>query len=428
MLTIFDKNSFLWRATGKIILSLLAIMFFLHLVMFIIFSEHNEHNENDVNRIIMQRQVVNLIETVRRTPLDYRSKVVSAIDVPGVNISLNNYPKQILRLPLLNAWQLSEILQQQMVDQTVIRLSVEMEDGEWLNIEANVLPASWRMRILLLLLEIITAIAVFFAIWSFTRFTIPLKEFIKNIENLGVDLDNKLSLSESGPVLIRETAQAINQMQQRIQELIRHRTFMLAAISHDLRTPITRLKLRAQFLNDTEQYEKIIDDLTEMENMINTTLAFAREDYDNNEKSKIDLDSLLSAICEDFKDTKQDVTYYALGQRCPLQAKALALKRAFTNIVQNALKYAGAAEVFLEIKNNQYIIRIEDQGPGIPADQLEKVFEPFQRLETSRSRETGGVGLGLAVAQTIIQAHNGTIKLKSPDKKGLQVIITLPID
>jgi len=202
---------------------------------------------------------------------------------------------------------------------------------------------------------------------------------------------------------------------------------MLAAISHDLRTPITRMKLRTQLSTDKELYEKNMRDLAEMEEMVTQTLAFARQDPMHEKKVNFDIFSLLATICDEMMDLKRPVEFSARTRRIALHGQPLALKRAFTNLINNAVKYANTVTVRIQQKRKTVIITVEDDGPGIPEKDFEKMFEPFYRGEHSRSRHTGGVGLGLATTRDIIHAHDGHIKLANKPEGGLVVTVTLPI-
>ena len=199
---------------------------------------------------------------------------------------------------------------------------------------------------------------------------------------------------------------------------------MLAAISHDLRTPITRMKLRSQFIEDTTLQTNLISDLDEMETMINETLLFAREDLIGDCKVTVDLVSLLSTITNEMQDMNQPVVFSTELHRAPVIGQTLALKRAFTNLINNGVRYGNRVDIELSGSQGKgYVITMEDDGPGIPDDELEQVFAPFYRLESSRSRNTGGVGLGLAVARDIFHAHNAKITLRNRKPHGLRAVI-----
>ncbi|MBB71182.1 MAG: two-component sensor histidine kinase [Legionellales bacterium] len=300
-----------------------------------------------------------------------------------------------------------------------------LPQNDWLNITATIVPTSFGLQSFLFSLEIIVAVAVIFFLWTINRFTKPLHKFTKAAERLGVDLHSE-PLPIYGPVAVRATATAMNKMQERIQDLIQARTQMLAAISHDLRTPITRLKLRTQYLDEGELQQKIIKDLDEMEAMISETLAFAREDSRSEQRVNLDIVSMLASLCEDFADTGQDVQYIGPQTRVLINGGSVSLRRVFTNVIDNACKYAGSVTVDLHAEGDEVHILFDDNGPGIANAQLDKVFMPFYRGEHSRSRETGGTGLGLATARDIIRAHGGDIRLSNRPSGGLRVTVVLP--
>jgi signal transduction histidine kinase len=216
-------------------------------------------------------------------------------------------------------------------------------------------------------------------------------------------------------------------MQQRITDLIRERTQMIAAISHDLRTPITRLKLRAQFIDDPTLYNKIIGDLDEMESMVAETLNFASDEHQKEKKVWLDVNALLQSLCSDMQDMGFTVIYHDPVSRLPLFARSICLKRAFTNLIHNGVKYGDRVVVSAHKDDTGLTIIIEDEGPGLSDEQIKQVFKPFYRLESSRSRQTGGIGLGLAVVEDIIRAHHGTVTLtRRTQAKGLCVTVHFP--
>ena len=217
-------------------------------------------------------------------------------------------------------------------------------------------------------------------------------------------------------------------MQKRLRSFIEDRTQMLAAISHDLRTPITRMRLRAEFVEDEEQRDKMLRDLDEMEAMIAATLSFARDDATREERVQIDLADLLQSLCDQAADGGGLTADYTGPRRLAMFGAPMALKRAFSNLIDNALKYGHAAHVALDAGEGEVVIAIADDGPGIPDNQLDKVFAAFYRVESSRSRETGGVGLGLAVVRSILRGHGGDIELANRPEGGLRATVTLPRD
>ena len=200
---------------------------------------------------------------------------------------------------------------------------------------------------------------------------------------------------------------------------------MVAAISHDLRTPITRLKLRAEFIEETVEREKMLRDLDEMEAMIKETLALSREDANPEPRAKVDLAALLADSVEGMEHVALEIDP-ALKASAFLEAQPIALKRALVNLIENAIVYGRRARVRLSERAAEFEIAIEDEGPGIPAAELERVFRPFYRLEASRNRESGGAGLGLAIARSVVRAHGGDITLENRAAGGLRAAVTLP--
>ena len=253
--------------------------------------------------------------------------------------------------------------------------------------------------------------------------TASLARFAAAADRLGGDAAAP-PLPEEGPEEIRRAAQAFNRMQRRIRRFVEERLYAMAAASHDLRTPITRLKLRAEFVEDEEQRTKMLRDLDEMEAILSSTIAFVREEAGDEPRTRLDLAALLAQVCENVRDGGHAVTLAVPGP-LPMEGRAVALRRAFANLIGNAVTYGVSADVRAERRGSQLVVVIDDHGPGIPEAEHEKVFAPFYRLESSRSRATGGTGLGLTVAQTIVRAHGGDIALENRPEGGLRQIVTL---
>lgn len=417
------KNLFLpeW-INGKFLFMTFVVMIFSHLIIFMIYSNRNSSFEFKINRDIIARQIINFIQTIENTPVEEQQKLIKALDLPHFKVSLDEKPKWSEQFVNASLWQILKKISEQSPE---ISLSFMLAPSRWLNIQADIIQTTWGLQSLLLILEFTVIMAILFSLWTMKRFTQPFKTITARAGRLGIDLNTE-PLPIYGPRVAKITAKAMNKMQERIRDLVEARTKMLAAISHDLRTPITRLKLRAQYIDDDSQYHKMIKDLDEMDAMITETLAFAREDNKKEKRVNIDLESLLSTLCDNFADVGHDVVYHSTGQRLPIFGGAVALKRVFSNLITNAIKYAGKAEVSVETNEEEITIYIDDEGPGLPEDQLEQVFQPFFRAESSRSRETGGTGLGLAVARDIIQAHGGRIRLQVRQPKGLRAKVVLP--
>ena len=256
--------------------------------------------------------------------------------------------------------------------------------------------------------------------------TRPLGRLARAATALGGDI-NQPPLAENGPSEVRHAAAAFNAMQARIRSYVEERTEMLAAIAHDLQTPLTRLRLRLEKVADEDLHDKLVADLGAMQGMIREGLDLAMSLDTGGMMQRVDLDSLLSSVCADAVDTGQDVTLN--GQtRVSILAIPSALQRCFANLIDNAVKYGGYARVTVVREGNKALIRVSDGGPGIPEAQMEKVFDPFYRIETSRSRETGGTGLGLTIARNIARKHGGTLVLRNGLGGGLECTVTLPVN
>lgn len=253
----------------------------------------------------------------------------------------------------------------------------------------------------------------------------PIKQLAIAAGRLGQDIDQP-PLPERGPAETRQAALAFNLMQARIRRQIQHRTHMLAAITHDLQTPLTRLRLRLEKVSDTTLREKLVDDLASMQQMVREGLDLARSMDSSEAMQRLDIDSLLDSVCADATDAGQEVTLTGRSH-ASIVAQPNALRRCLTNLLDNAIKYGQSASVSIGVETGKVAIRIRDQGTGVPQDQLEAVFEPFYRLETSRSRETGGTGLGLTIARNIAERHGAVLQLENIPGGGLQVSLLLPL-
>ena len=256
--------------------------------------------------------------------------------------------------------------------------------------------------------------------------TRPLGHLARAATALGGDI-NQPPLPENGPSEVRDAAAAFNVMQSRIRSYVEERTEMLAAIAHDLQTPITRLRLRLEKVADESLRDKLVADLGAMQGMIREGLDLATSLDTGGMMQRVDLDSLLSSVCADAIDAGQDVTLNG-RTRVSILAIPIALQRCLANLIDNAVKYGGYARVTMAREGNKAVIRVSDGGPGIPEAQMEKVFDPFYRIETSRSRETGGTGLGLTIARNIARKHGGMLVLHNALGGGLECTLTLPLN
>jgi signal transduction histidine kinase len=305
-----------------------------------------------------------------------------------------------------------------------VQAQVELSDGTPLTIDMRPrgMPvSSWLPAVLLAQLVLLALFT-----WAGVRLaTRPLAQLADAADSLGPDLQTD-RLPESGPLEVARAARAFNTMQERIAAYMTERTQILAAISHDLQTPITRMRMRADMMDDEVQREKMNRDLREMEALVKDGVAYARTMHGALEAPcRIDPDSMLESLVGDYQDAGKDVVL-AGKAGAPLVTRPHALRRILGNLIDNGLKYAGAVRVAIEPRaSGETAIMVRDFGPGIPEAELEKVFEPFYRLEASRNRDTGGTGLGLAIARQLARAMNGALLLRNHPDGGLEATLVL---
>ncbi len=307
----------------------------------------------------------------------------------------------------------------------LMEASFRFDDGTWVNYEMVMAEAAtlWSPRVVLSALGMVVAVVVF-GMTAARWVGRPLLVFAAAADRLGRDV-NAPPLPESGPREVRRAIAAFNEMQRRIRRFVDDRTQLLAAISHDLRSPVTRLRLRTEILADGVAREKMLGDLGEMEAMIASTLDFARGEAADEKNQTIDLAAMLSVVCDNAVDMGLAVSYDWEGRQVCV-CRPFALKRALVNLIENAARYGGNARVSTAYRNQIIQVIIDDDGPGIPDAEIEKVFNPFYRIEGSRNRRSGGIGLGLTVARTIVRSHGGDIRLSNRVGGGLRVEVSLP--
>jgi signal transduction histidine kinase len=306
-------------------------------------------------------------------------------------------------------------------------IAVRLNNGNWLNARTLLPPVAPSWAVASSTAMAATALAlVLLIVLLVRRATRPLAGLAAAAERAGRG-EAFTPLREEGPSDVRETIAAFNRMQERQQRFIADRTRMLAAISHDLRTPITSLRLRAEFIEDAELRARISATLDEMQAMAEATLGFVREDATEEDFQETDLGALADSVCADFADLGKAARFTPVaGGRVIVNCRPNALRRALRNIVDNALAYGGSADIHIERQPDGIAIVVEDDGPGIAESDLQRVFEPFVRLEESRSRGTGGMGLGMSIARTILRAHGGDIGITNRAEGGLRVALRLP--
>lgn len=307
-------------------------------------------------------------------------------------------------------------------------LAAPLGEGSWLRISMvegqgwssqSTLDVALDYLLRLYLLRIL--VVVLLALLAVRLAIGPLDKLARAAEALGKDIQRP-PLAEEGPLEVRRAARAFNAMQQRLIHNLGERMRFLAAVSHDLRSPITRLRLRTEMLEDDSARQKMRKDLDDMEGMVTATLDFISGSDLDEARQNLDVNALLQSLQADFEEQGAAVSVSGRALQ-PLPGYPLSLQRALLNLLENAVRYAGGAQVQIEDSTQALRIRVLDRGPGIPPEQLERVTEPFYRLEQSRNRSTGGYGLGLSIAQTIAAAHHGRLQLRNREGGGLEATL-----
>ncbi|MHC8308056.1 sensor histidine kinase [Pseudomonas sp. GT1P32] len=305
------------------------------------------------------------------------------------------------------------------------QVHLKLADGSPVTIDVrpSMVPLSpWLPVVLLgqlLLMILCTWLAVRIAIGPLTRLAQAVETLDPNTHPVHLD--------ETGPTEVAHAAMAFNAMQARIAAYLKERMQLLAAISHDLQTPITRMKLRAELMDDCNEKDKLWNDLGEMEHLVREGVAYARSVHGATEESRrTDLDSFLDSLVFDYQDVGKDVQLSGKSDTV-IDTRPHALRRVLVNLTDNALKFAGAAELQVESKpGGSLSVKVMDRGPGIAEEELAHVMEPFYRVENSRNRSTGGTGLGLAIAQQLALALGGSLTLSNREGGGLCAELKLP--
>jgi signal transduction histidine kinase len=311
-------------------------------------------------------------------------------------------------------------------DGVSILTRVRLQDGTWASFDTQLpqhaanLP--WRLLLTLAILLAAVLALSYIAVRWVTR---PLNVLATAADELGRNI-NRPPLPESGPIEVSGAARAFNTMQARLIEYLDERTRLLTAMSHDLKTPITRMRLRTELLENDNLRERFEKDLVEMETMVTQTLEFMRGLTQREPEQPVNIMGLLESLQADNEAMGRTVTIDGRVTH-PFPAEPQLLKRCISNLVDNATVYGQRAEIHVEEDSRGLIIRVRDHGPGITDSELENVFEPFYRLEGSRNRATGGTGLGLSIARSIARAHGGDVRLHNHESGGLEATLILPL-
>ncbi|MBF0180883.1 MAG: HAMP domain-containing protein [Magnetococcales bacterium] len=302
---------------------------------------------------------------------------------------------------------------------------VRLADGSWAEFH-NHLPSeafAWPWHLLWSLIILFVVVVALAALAS-RLVTRPLARLAEAARALGQDV-RRPPLEESGTIEVREVVRAFNAMQARLVHHLQERSRILAAISHDLRTPLTRMRLRVEMMTEGKDRDALLANLTEMEGMTNAALEFIQGMEGMEERRLTDIPSLLEELRESCQELGQEVeATCGVTEPFPLMRKGF--KRCLVNLIDNAVKYGKRARVHATLQNDQLLVTIADDGPGIPEAEMNRMLEPFVRLEDSRNRLTGGSGLGLSIAHNIVRAHRGELTLRNRPEGGLEVTVAIP--
>lgn len=386
----------------------------------------------DTLAAIRARETRYSVDDVPIVPADYVLSDPQAVIVRGHLLDLLDLPPSAVQFKMWeqgenvepgwfhNPWAALEPAEMGM------KFSIRLADGQWLNADNRhiVQPNVWSSASTWTLLASIFMVmaASFYIARHLSR---PLRDLADGADRLGRGESVPALETGRGPDEVRRAAHAFNAMSARIRRFVDDRTRILAAISHDLRTPITNLRLRVELLEEGETKARMLETLDELRATVEATLSFTRDEL-GEEAVCADLSTLVESVCDDFADMGRPVSF-TIADRLPMVCRTDAMRRAVRNLIDNALAYGGAARVSIRSNGTGAEITIADDGPGIPPEDIERVFEPFVRLEASRNRRTGGVGLGLSIARSVLRGHGGDIHLTNRPGGGLDAVIVAPI-
>lgn len=313
------------------------------------------------------------------------------------------------------------------LERRIVVVSAEVAPGRWVTTAAPLPPSAMRVVGWLIFQTLVLyGFVLLTVLWIGNRLARPLAELRQAAEGFNREVEPQ-PIAEQGPNDIRRLIAAFNAMRTRIVGMLDEKDRMLGAIGHDLRTPLASLRVRTELVEDEAERVRMAATIDEMNRTLDDILSLARLGRPSEPEQRVDLPALIDSLVDEFEDLGADVTVEEAG-RLAVPMRPTLVKRALRNLVENALKYGERARLRVRSEPGRAIVEVDDDGPGIPPDQIERMFEPFTRLEESRSRETGGTGLGLALARAIVAAHGGTLELSNRADGGLRATMTLPVE
>ncbi|RYH07169.1 ATP-binding protein [Tropicimonas sp. IMCC6043] len=349
--------------------------------------------------------------------------------LPEVRLELHQADNRSPPMPGMSGQmgQMHRTMQPVPISSVEMKISIALENGAWLNVLTRFHRPPYQIAWTAIATFAISAVLIGATVWvALGQLTGPLRELARSAEEFGRGAEAQM-IDPSGPNELRSLTGAFNKMQERIRRFVDDRTRLLAALSHDLRSPLTALRVRAEMIDEDETRERIIATTEEMQEMVESTLSFARGVSNAEPVETVDLSELVASLVADMDASAGAVTVQPSADTVRVQLRPTSMRRALRNLIENAVRYGGQAELHVWCDGDVARIAVKDRGPGIPEEQVEHVFDPFVRLETSRSRDTGGTGLGLSIARTIVQSHGGDITLRNREGGGLAATVTLPI-
>jgi signal transduction histidine kinase len=397
---------------GNILIGVVGIIFYQYLLLTSLRPPVTPRVLNDIGRFVYQ---------LKTQPQAFWPEIVKRRSSHWLMMSLSKQAKyKNHAMPTLKP-DVNTILAKK------VNVSLPLAPYAWLNISINNHKHKNTLGLFIMLFIIWVSALCVLCYWAVKRLNNPIRTLIESL-----DYAKDQHVWQPIPLVGEKEQKAIfskvNELQEKVNKFLNDRTHMLAAISHDLRTPLTRIKLRLEYLSGSEHQQKLEKDVKEMEMMLNESLDYFRDINTNEKQQHFDLVALLQAICEDAKDLNFNVKFISNLDKLVYLGQLNLLKRAFDNLLNNAIYYGEQALVSLRVEKNTLEVTIEDKGCGLTKEQMQQVFSPFYRVEKSRSREFGGTGLGLTIAKEIIQRHKGTINLSNRIEGGLKVMISLPLE
>ena len=381
---------------------------------------------HQLNRHSFQRGLVHTIHMLNQLPIAYIQKHLKILPQQGID-KLTFVDGPVKQSAIISSKKLADLKLFANRHYHHLRASYQLKNGQWVYLVGGVRRVPYVLAGFVISEIFLLILLVLLCVWVVQRLAIPVTEFERAAKRFGIDLQAP-PIAMQGTSEMQAVIASFNEMQGRIRRLIMDRTQMLAAISHDLRTPITRLQLRIEALKDTPHFAKAEADLLEMERMIASILSFARDYVHTEQMERFDLNALVENICNELTDTGLAIHCKSQQARLPYFGRMTALKRALTNLFENAVKYGDQAYISQSVDKQTIKIKIRDQGPGIPETEMDNVFAPFYRVDPARNPEKSGTGLGMAVARDIVRAHGGEISLYNCDQGGLLVVVELPLE